>query len=548
MLIEPNAPWPPKSLECVTRDVARWSAWWSGSADELSRVYGGQHGYGPHQQPLSWAAQGGLKGAVQRWFWGSKPKPGEQRTKLHVPVAGEIAQVSADLVFGQPPSVLVPGDEVTQARLDSLIGDRGGIQLHQAAEAAAALGHVYMRVGWDLDVDPKNPLLSVVDADAAYASYAYGHLRSVVFVREWNFDGVVLRHMETHEVGAVFHSAFLGDANNLGRAVPLDAHPETADLVDPAMFVDDRYAGAGIETGIDRLDVVGVANQRTKTWRHIPEAVDLGVADISGCEQDLDALDDVFSSWMRDIRHGRSRVFVPMFMLDNLGLGKGAMFDEDREIFSPVNSMESDSALNTQLVATQFKIRHEEHMATATALLDRIIGGAGYSLQTFGLDRSTSTLTATESWALQQRTQSTRNGKIRHWDRAVRDLSWILLAVDRAQFGGQGNPDADIEVQFADTVSESQLTRAQTATMLRTAAAASTRTLVELVHNDWDGEQIDTEVDLIHEEEGMTGPAPEMPNVNGNHPPLDTAVQPPTGTSAELTGRTGLDTSANLDS
>ncbi len=545
----PNECWPPKPLERVFADVGRWSAWWGGDPDELTRVYGG---YSTTEQSFSsqtsFAARGGIVGAFRRMFWGQPPKPGEQRSKLHVPVASEIAQVSADLIFGQPPSVLVSGDDATQERLDELIGDRGGIQLHEGAEACAALGHVYMRVGWDRDVDPTGPLLSLIDADSAIPVYRHGRLFEVTFVREWDQAGAVLRHFELHEPGYVWHSAFLGDHTSVGRQVPLSAHLETADIADVEMIADDSRAGSAIATGIDRLDVVGVANQRTKTWRHLPAAQDLGVADISGVEQVLDALDDTFSSWMRDIRHGRSRIHVPQFMLDNQGLGKGATFDLDRELYVGLNSMADEGTLGQQLTTTQFKIRCDEHAATATALLERIVGGAGYSLQTFGLDPSTSTQTATESWARQNRTQNTRNGKLRHWDRAVRDLSWILLAVDRAQFGGKGNPDLDVQVEFADTVSDSQLTRAQTAAMLRSAEAASTRTLVELVHNDWDGEQIDAEVDLIHDEQGIGAPIPGTSNLDGNAPPLDASVHPPAGTGAELTGRTGLDTSANLDS
>lgn len=544
MLPAPGSEWPPKPLERAYHDIARWSAWWSGSADELTRVYGG---YSTAEQSFSaqtFSERGGIAGAFRRMFWGQPPKVGEQQSKLHVPVAAEIAQVSADLLFGQPPSVFVKDDDATQERLDDLIGDRGGIQLHEAAETCAALGHVYLRVGWDRDVDDTGPLLSIVDADAAFPVYKFGRLQEVTFVREWDEAGSVLRHMECHERGVVWHQAYLGDVRNLGRMVPLSAHSQTADLADTEMVADDSRSGSGIETGIDRLDVVGVANQRGKSWRHLPAAKDLGVADIAGCEGTLDALDDTFSSWMRDVRHGRSRIHVPQHMLENLGLGKGAQFDHDKEIYAVVNSLPSENPLGQQLVATQFKIRCDEHMATATALLERIVGGAGYSLQTFGLDPSTSTQTATESWARQMRTQNTRNGKLRHWDRAIRDLSWILLAVDRAQFNGQGNPDLPVEVQFADTVSDSQLTRAQTATMLRSAEAASTRTLVELVHNDWDGEQIDEEVDLIHTEQGIGEPMPDMANPDGNAPPLDASVQPP---GPELTGRTGLDTSANTD-
>jgi hypothetical protein len=502
LLPDANTPWPPKPLERVYHDLARWSAWFSGDPDELSRVYGAWV-----TAEKSWEARGGFVGSVSRftrWFWGQSPKPGEQRAKLHVPLAAEIAQVSADLIFGQPPTVLCKDDDVTQQRIDELLGDRAGTQLHDAAEICSALGHVYLSVGWDREVDPTGPLLSVVDADAAYPVYRYGHLMSVIFAREWEESGSVLRHLESHEPGMIWHAAYLGDHHNLGRVVPLSAYPQTADLADAEMIADPDHGGSGIPTGLDRLAVVGVANAKSRTWRHLPAARDLGRADISGVESELDALDDVMSSWMRDVRHGRSRIHVPMHMMETQGLGKGASFDLDRELYVGLTSP-PDGPL--QLEATQFKIRYEEHRETATALIDRIVSGAGYSLQTFGMDTQRSTQTATESWARQIRTQHTRNGKLRAWNLAITDLIRILLLVDQAQFGGKGNPDAEIQVQFADTVSESQIVRAQTALALRTAEAASTRTLVELVHNDWEADQIDEEV-LRIEHASDTGVAP----------------------------------------
>jgi hypothetical protein len=533
-LPDPGTAWPPKPLARVYHDLARWGAWWQGDPDELSRVYGGGGG---HESGTF--RQVGLRGTLQRFWWGQPPKAGEQRTKIHVPIAAEIAQVSADLIFGQPPSILVEDDDVTQARIDELIGDRAGNQLHEAAEACAALGHVFLRVGWDRDVDPDGPLLSVVDADAALPVYAYGKLREVTFVREWNQSGTVLRHLELHQKGVIWHAAYLGGISELGKQVPLTAYPETQDVAEAGMIADPDMNGSGIETGIDMLDVVGVANSRSVNWRHLPAAKDLGAADISGVEQSLDALDDCFSSWMQDIRHGRSRIHVPQHMLDDQGLGKGATFHADREIYSALNSLPG-VPLAQQLVATQFKIRYEEHLATATALMGQIVGGCGYSLQTFGLDASTSTQTATEAWARQNRTQSTRNGKLRAWNPAIVDLTKILLAVDVAQFGGHADPDADVCVQFADTVSDSQLTRAQTASLLAAAGAASTETLVELVHNDWDGERQAEEVARIKAEQGLS----QAPVQDGLPPQHDQGL-PPGGT--EPGGSTGIDLSANTE-
>ena len=462
-------------------------------------------------------------------FWGERVPVGEKRSKLHVPLASEIAQVSADLLFGQPPSI-TSKDEVVQARLDDLISDEAGSQLHEAAETCAALGHVYLRVGWDRDVDPDGPLISVVDADAAYPTYKYGRLQDVVFWREWRENGTVLRHFELHEVGVVWHAAYLGDDRNIGRQVPLDAHPETSDLAESGMVADDRRDGSGIETGIPMLDVVGIKNARSRNWRHLPAARDLGRADISGVEGDLDALDDCFSSWMRDIRHGRSRIHIPGYMLDDKGPGQGASFNMDREMYVALNISDEEKV---QPISTQFAIRWEEHSETARALVERIVSGAGYSQQTFGMDPNTAAQTATDSWARQIRTQNLRNGKLRHWNRGLLDLTQILLLVDAAQFGGKADPEAEISIQFADTVSESQIVRAQTAQAVRAAEAASTRTLVEIVHNDWDGEQIDEEVMRIESgsDSGeapiqVQGPGQQDPNVDPLNPP-----QPPANDS-----------------
>jgi hypothetical protein len=134
------------------------------------------------------ASADGIAGRPSQDSSGGNPRTdvGQQRTKLHVPTAADIAAVSADLLFGQPPSITVEDDQATQDRIDELIGEEVQTKLHEAAEVGAALGHSYLRVGWDLEIDPDGPLVSVVDADAAYPTYAYGRLIEVTFVREWN--------------------------------------------------------------------------------------------------------------------------------------------------------------------------------------------------------------------------------------------------------------------------------------------------------------------------------------------------------------------------
>jgi len=503
--------WPPKEFDRPHRDVAGWSAWWSGDADELSQYYGGDVDQVRHG---GFYERGGLAGSVARFFWGQRATDQAQRTKLHMPLASEIAQVSADLLFGAPPTIEVRGSKPTQERLEELLGEEAHAKLHDAAEACAALGHVYLRVGWDRDVDPTGPLVSVIDADCAYPRFSHGVLVAVTFVSEW-IDGTThTRHLEHHEPGHIEHGLYVGTADNLGRSVPLTEHHATAGLLGDdeaaegvAILADGRVV---IETGVDMIDVVAVPNARprTKAWRRNPAARDLGRADIASLEGMLDALDDTYTSWMRDIRHGRSRLHVPQHYLKSLGPGQGAIADIDRELYVTLNAM-VDTQGPLQIQAQQFAIRWQEHRETGLELITRITSGAGYSPQTFGLSETTA-LTAAESWNRQIRTQNLRAAKIRRWRVAMRRLAELLIAFDRTLFNGRGDPDkaAAADVNFQESVAESQQARAQTVALIAGADAASIETMVAMLHPDWDKTQRDEEVQRIKDaKEARTPPS-----------------------------------------
>lgn len=503
----PQSSWPPVELVRPHDDVTAWSAWWGGDPDVLSEVYGGtlnstrQNGF-----EQSWARRGGLVGALQRWFWGQPTRPGAQRSKLHVPLAAEIPQVSADLLYGAPPAITVD-DKATQEAVGRLLGERAHTVLYEGAEASAALGHIYYRVAVDREVDPDGPILSAVDADCAFPTYRYGRLVDCTFLSEYvDENGAYWRHFEHHTRGFIEHALYQGDFGNVGRVMPLDSHWATADLLPFLVLREDGLAG-GIATGVDRLAVIGIPNAKTRTWRRLPAAKDLGRADIQGVEPVLDALDDTWTSWMRDIRHGRSRLHVPSIYLKSLGAGKGADFDQDQDIYVGMNSpLTTEKGM--EITATQFAIRWAEHSNTADALLERAVSGAGYSPQTFGVDEQGSALTATESWARQTRTQNTRNSKIRYNRIGLIDLTALLVDMDRVHFGGKGNPKAIPEVHFQETVSESQQARAQTAQLLSAARAASIETLVQMQHPDWDETRVREEVERIKDEDVVTVPDP----------------------------------------
>lgn len=497
----PGSSWPPPGHDDIHRAIRTWDAWYVGSRDELARVYGGTHGTDlpPGYREFSSQYRGGVVGAVARWFWGSPQTAAQRSPKLHVPAAADIASTSASLLFGEPPTLTVD-DPATQARLDELFGEHTWAQLLTAAELQAGLGGVFLRVGWD-SIWSEHPLLSVIGPDQAYSVFTWGHLAEVTFCWALTAEhNKVLRHLELHTPGRVEHALYLGDQMSLGMVVPLTEHPATAALVEA---VD---ADGGVDTGLDRLDVVYVPNMPSRLWRTHQVGTNLGQPDIAGVEPLLDALDEAFTSWMRDLRLAKARAVTGQDWLTTHGSGKGASFDLEQELFVGLNLPPVTAGGTPPITLIQPAIRHTEHAATCAALLERVIAGAGYSAQTFGLTGEVA-MTATESDARERKTVQTRSAKARRWRLALAELAEVMLMVDAVVYGTPVKPVYP-SVEFPPIARDNPEVLARTVQLLLTAEAASTRTRVALVHPDWSEEQVDAEVAAIEAAQPVPPPEP----------------------------------------
>lgn len=500
--------WPPPALSGISTHLDQWSAWLSGDVDRLNAAYAAQPARSI-DRPSQY--RGGIQGAAARAFYGRPvgdlTRP---RRQLHVPVAADLCQASADLLFAEPPTFTVE-QAAAQDRLNQLSDDGLHTVLAESAEIGAALGGVFLRVSWDDATAPGRPFVTTVHADAALPEFRWGQLVAVTFWWIVAKDGqTVVRHLERHELdpqglGLVLHGLYQGDEQHLGRPIPLTDHPSTAAL---ATEVDEDGAiAAGRTPG---LCVVYVPNQRPqRRWRNHPLGANLGRSDLDGIEPLMERLDATWTSWMRDIDLGRGRLIVSPSMLENFGPGQGAGFDLDQEVFTPLNMPPGSIAGGggTGIHAQQFAIRVAEHQQSCQALLAQILRSAGYSAQTFGEGGDGVAATATEVDSRNQRSFTTRDRKIRLWRPATGKLLAKLLSVDAELFGGSYDP-AGLKVEFPDAVQESPQTLAQTVGLLNAAEAVSTRTKVQMAHPEWDDPQIDSEVNLILAETGRAVPDP----------------------------------------
>ncbi|MFB7908123.1 phage portal protein [Kitasatospora sp. NPDC056076] len=521
-----NTAWPP--IDPVVRtSLADWSAWYSGDPDKLQLQYLNRGIRQPVTRPSQ--LRGGMIGRFSRWWWGQPTPIGERRTKIHVPLAGDISRASADLLFSEPPKITVSTSD-TQERIDNLVADGLHAALLEAGEVGSALGGSFLRVVWDTDIRPR-PWITAVAGDAAVPEFRYGVLTAVTFWTVIQCDGKsFIRHLERHERGRILHGVYEGTVDNLGKAVPLTEYDATAPL---AAQVDEQSA---IPTGApNNLTAAYIPNMRpARSWRDIPTAAYWGQSDYQGVEALFDALDETYSSWMRDIRLAKGRIMLSGQYLTSSGPGQGASFDEDREVYAALNIPPTS---DEGITVSQFAIRHVEHKATADALIEQAIRMAGYSAATFG-EPDGQAMTATEVRARQARTLTTRGRKVLYTSPALADIIEALLAVE---FGPQFNArDVVVErptIEWQDSISESPQDLATTANLLNTAEAASTETRVRLINQDWDDERVEDEVQRILAEKGM-GPMADPATIGtGGY-----NIVPPAGTEPDQDDEPGADT------
>ena len=502
----------------IAHDQRLWSAWFSGKANELAWAY---LNLGANSQtgraffrttgersvriPKPGQYRGGLLGSVDRTFWGTSPSAGEKRSKIHVPLAGDISSMSADLLFAKRPRFEPPEDEMDGSAYTAAVDwceQRFDDDLHatllEAAELCSGLGGIYLRVVWDQEISDK-PWIDLVHADAAVPTFRYNTLTSVIFWRVLRDDGngEVHRHLENHDLidNTIEHAVYVGDQIELGLRADISGYPELG-AVTASLDANNQITLPDLPK--DASTVTYVPNMKpNRAWRHLPHANPLGRSDYQGIEPLMDALDEIYTSWVRDIRLAKSRLIIPPSYLDDLGPGRGAIADIDREIFTPLNMLagEADKA---EITANQFKIRWQEHQQSMVETVNAALRGAGYAPQTFG-DSPTTAMTATEIENRERRTLLTRAKKLNYWRPALADAMYALMWVDKIVYGRNVTPVRPVIV-FPDAVLPSLSEMGSTVMAINNAQAASRQTLIKMLHPDWTDEQVDEEVQRMQQE------------------------------------------------
>lgn len=483
-----GAAWPPKPYDRAREDMHRFATWVAGDTLELQAIY--QQG----KFRRNTANNGVFTSANQNYFWGRTNT--QNSYTRHMSTAAGIVAASADLLFSKAPTfTLHPDDEneKAQERLDLIFnGEEWAQELLEAGENASVYGGVFLRPWWDKDViDHVVP--AHVPANQAIPEWHYNRLKAVTFetIVSPPSDHIVIRHLERHEPGVIFHAVYKGTKNNLGERISLGDSELTA-------WAKDLPDGA-IHTGIDRLDVVYIPNARpSRLWENTPQLSNLGRSDIEIIEQELDALDETYSSWLRDVTNGKSRIFLEENMLQDLGVGRGGAFDPEQEVFVETRPTLGSAATAGQgITQSQFPIRWQEHAQTIAEIQSHILRAVGISADEFADGTLSVGVTATEINARSAQSERTRRKKINFWKAPLAQFVKNVLEIDARQFKTGAVLTNPPIVTFPTKSTQSQQELVNLVTAARGSNLMSTETGVRSLNPDWSEDEVQAELERI---------------------------------------------------
>ncbi|MEU8623306.1 hypothetical protein [Streptomyces sp. NPDC048669] len=510
-----NTAWPPVQLAIPHADMDMWRAWYSGNTDHLAAVYGGPANYRSNavaRQFFDVDRRRAVGGDELRMFWGQETAPGQQAAKLHIPLGGDIAEMSANLLWSDVPQVTVDADSTdaataksTTAQIGRYLDDRGHAKLREGSELTAGLSNVYLRVVWDVTLRPR-PWLDVIAPEGVVPEWRWGALAAATVWRELDplkDANEVWRLLEHHTPGTIEYGIYRGDVSTLGARMEFVDHPDS-EFLGKMKGVDSQGRQA---TGIPRLLITHLPNVLpNRVWEGVPGTAPLGRSDFAGVEPMMDALDESWTSWMRDLRLGKARLLLPQSMLDTDGPGKGSSFNLEQEVRVALNMLDEGSAKDA-ITEVQFKIRVEEHEATCKALRLQILSSAGYSAQGFG-EAGTIAATATEVVARKEESLTTRGTKILYQRPALIELLATMMMVDVRHCGAKGvDPAAELTASWPQAVQPDQEATARALSLFDSAGAISTFMKVKLREPSWDDTAVMEEVQRIREDKAGAVPA-----------------------------------------
>ena len=457
-----------------------WASWYSGDPTRILNYYN------------TLAFQNSNAGR----FWGNLDGQAYPNV-VHMPLAQDICATSSALLFSESPDIRLQ-ETKAQDRINAFhYNTQFESTLLEASDICAGLGGVFLKIDVNREISPF-PIITTRQPLSAHPTFHGNRLYSVDFRRVIHEDDkkqVLLIETRTKSANGftVNYTVEETKGNTIQQVVLEDAKTEYK------IDVEDYEV-----KNVDGIGVVYVPNMLPN--RLFPNSRE-GVPDYQGSMGLLDSLDEVWSSWIRDIELGMARLMVDSDALKSFQPNGASdnikRFDPHQSAFLKMDldawKINGDAK---PIEMIQFEIRYDAHAKSAKDLTESIISRSGYAPQSFGLNTEGRAESGTSLKIRERKSLVTRQKKARYWSFYLSDLLYQLQQIDNSHFQQNYTPERP-SITLSDSISDDPKEISETVRNLQQAEAASTKVLVRMVHQDWTDDQIEEEVKTILSEKGV---------------------------------------------
>ena len=491
MFIKAGSEFPPTNWKFWYDKYSEYASWYSGDIETLLSYYGNK-------------VYNELEKESRFWV---RMETEERANVCHLPVAGDIAGTSADLLFSESPKFEYDTKNKSGEFIKEFIDENSlNSLLLESAEIAAALSGCFLKLNIEPNISDF-PILTVLTPSQAFPIFKSGRLWEVLFYREVASDDSktkVFRLFENRKRDGkdliIEYKLYKGSEDKVGREVGVNSikELETFDLSDVKL------------PNINGLGCVYVPNKRPN--RLVPGS-SLGNNDWSQCIPLMDSLDFSYTSWVRDLELGMGQIFIDEELMtkevdsslggsDKVNINK---FSKFQRCFINLNLSQSKMGGDNvkPIEPVQFEMRVEEHLKTCEYWFEQIVSQSGYSPQTFGLNADGRAESGTALRIRERKSFLTRQKKSRYWQTAIKELIFQAQKMEVAVTTKNYDPQI-VSVELEDSIITDSNEQSETIRNLDQARAISSYMKVKMQHPDWTEEEVTAEVDKINKESGIT--------------------------------------------
>lgn len=486
------------------------------------------------------------------YFWHRAPA---NYRMVHSGVPCLIARAMGQVVFGSGYNLNVSvynenadkSDELSEQAKSLIMGLQDAIDFNakvkEAAETESWSGGVFFKLSHDISVS-NFPILETATIREAEVIKVRGITQAIIFKFYYTYEKRQYKLEEIYTQDAnkdanIVYRLYLRDTKGEEKAVDLYSIPQTR-----AMFLNENEESILNDNGVvvyKGLKSMLAFYKPNRLPSHEFIDLDVGASDYEGAVDSFDALDEVYSEMVSEVRNNKTIRYTPKTMMKKYIDDAGNIVTLEADGFVTnyeVTNSNLDQDAKDKINITNIEDKQDSLKSKYMAFLSSVVNQAGLSPFALGITGLEAVNSSAESQQERNKvTLQTRAEKHETWKPFTEKLLIATLSLNywmRSNFKDIEQPFENLDLNYNNTdidVEFNAYTYPKPEELIltwggaKTSGVSSTKEAVRNIHPDWDDERIDEEVNLIRYKQGMSLDTPELLQFENNEPTIKEVIE-----------------------